>query len=359
MDRLAEVIEYGRRRNSFSRRTKTDTDRELGHEGTRVMGKGVVSVKTHIPLVENPIPDSPYVIPDPKSAKGPAFPTSNSIDMFDAMSSRPSELTAALARRYSIDREIGQGGMATVYLAEDMKHHRQVAVKVLRPELAAILGGERFLKEIEVTAGLQHPNILPLYDSGEAASFLYYVMPYLEGESLRDKLNRETQLGLEETVQLAREISGALQFAHDRGVVHRDIKPENILLQAGQALVADFGIALAVSQAGGTRLTETGLSLGTPHYVSPEQATGDRDVDSRSDVYSLGAMVYEMLTGEPPHTGNTRQAIVAKVLTDTPIPISRTRNLVPANVEAAVQRALAKSPADRFTDADGFAAALI
>ena len=221
------------------------------------------------------------------------------------MSDQLERLKTALADRYTIQEEVGAGGMATVYLAEDLKHHRQVALKILRPELAAILGAERFLKEIEVTANLQHPNILPLYDSGEADTFLYYVMPYIEGESLRDKLNREKQLGVEETVEIAKSVAAALQYAHERNVVHRDIKPENILLQSGQALVADFGIALAVSAAGGTRLTETGLSLGTPHYMSPEQATGDRELDTRSDVYSLGAVVYEMLTGDPPHTGNT------------------------------------------------------
>jgi serine/threonine-protein kinase len=269
-----------------------------------------------------------------------------------------SRLKAALADRYSIEQEIGAGGMATVYLAEDLKHRRKVALKVLRPELSAIIGGERFLQEIELTANLQHPNILPLYDSGEADTFLYYVMPYVEGETLRDKLDREKQMAVEETVAISRAVAAALGYAHERGVVHRDIKPENILLQAGQALVADFGIALAVSQAGGTRLTETGLSLGTPHYMSPEQATGDRELDARTDIYSLGAVTYEMLTGDPPHTGNTMQAIVAKVLTEEPSPISRTRQLIPRNVEAAVQRALAKSPADRFKGAADYAAAL-
>lgn len=189
-------------------------------------------------------------------------------------------LKTALADRYAIERELGAGGMATVYLAEDLKHHRKVAVKVLRPELSAILGGERFLNEIKVTANLQHPNILPLYDSGEADTLLYYMMPYIEGESLRDKLNREKQLSIEETVKIAESVAAALDYAHQHDVIHRDIKPENILLQSGQALVADFGIALAVTAAGGTRLTETGLSLGTPHYMSPEQATGDRELDA-------------------------------------------------------------------------------
>ena len=267
-------------------------------------------------------------------------------------------LKTALADLYAIKEELGAGGMATVYLAEDLKHHRKVAVKVLRPELAAILGAERFLKEIEVTANLQHPNILPLYDSGEADTFLYYVMPYIEGETLRDKLNSEKQLGVEETVEIARSVAGALSFAHARGVIHRDIKPANILLQSGQALVADFGIALAVSQAGGTRLTETGLSLGTPQYMSPEQAMGDRELDARSDVYSLGATVYEMLVGDPPHIGGSAQAIVAKILSEKPSPITQSRDFVPANVDAAVQKALAKSPADRFTKVEQFAEAL-
>jgi len=267
-------------------------------------------------------------------------------------------LTSALADRYRIERELGAGGMATVYLAHDVKHHRQVAVKVLKPELSAILGGERFLSEIEVTANLQHPNILPLYDSGEADSFLYYVMPYVEGESLREKLHREKQLSVHETVEIAKSVAAALQYAHERGVIHRDIKPENILLQAGQALVADFGIALAVSQAGGTRLTETGLSLGTPHYMSPEQATGDRVLDARSDVYSLGAMVYEMLTGEPPHSGTTVQAIVAKILTSTPESVATQRATAPPNVVAAVHQALNKLPADRFASTAAFAEAL-
>lgn len=201
-----------------------------------------------------------------------------------------SRLTAALADRYVIERELGQGGMATVYLAEDLKHQRRVAVKVLRPELGAIIGAERFLNEIRVTANLQHPHVLALYDSGEAGGLLYYVMPYIEGESLRDRLNREKQLSVETVVDITRAVVGALDYAHRHGVVHRDIKPENVLLHDGQPVVADFGIALAVSNAGGNRLTETGLSLGTPSYMSPEQATGDRAVDGRSDIYSLACV---------------------------------------------------------------------
>ncbi len=275
-------------------------------------------------------------------------------------------LTGALADRSAIQEELGAGGMATVYLAEDLKHHRKVAVKVLRPELAAILGAERFLKEIEVTANLQHPHILPLFDSGEAGGeggrgmprpFLYYVMPYNEGETLRDKLNREKQLAVEETIEIAKSVAGALSFAHASGVIHRDIKPENILLQNGQPVVADFGIALAVTAAGGTRLTETGLSLGTPQYMSPEQATGDR-VDARSDIYSLGALLYEMLVGEPPHVGNSVQVILAKVISETPTPIRVLRELVPVNVDAAVRKALSKVAADRFATATQFVEAI-
>jgi len=248
--------------------------------------------------------------------------------------------------------------MATVYLAEDLKHHRKVAVKVLRQELAAILGAERFLQEIEVTAGLQHPNILALYDSGEADAFLYYVMPYIEGETLAARLKREKQLPVEEATKIAESVAAALQYAHDRGVIHRDIKPANILFQSGQAMVADFGIALAVTHAGGERLTETGLSLGTPHYMSPEQATGDRAVEPRSDIYALAAVTYEMLAGDPPHVGSTVQAVVAKLLAEPVAPLRSARPSTPRNVEAAVHRALAKIPADRFATASEFIAAL-
>jgi serine/threonine-protein kinase len=269
-----------------------------------------------------------------------------------------SRLSNALADRYRLERHLGEGGMATVYLAHDLKHDRKVAVKILRPELAAIIGGERFVNEIKVTANLQHPNILPLYDSGEADTFLYYVMPFMEGETLRDKMEREKQLGVDEVIEIAKDVGAALHFAHERGVVHRDIKPENILMQDGKPLVADFGIALAVTQAGGSRLTETGLSLGTPHYMSPEQAMGDRAVDARSDVYALGAMVYEMLVGEPPHHGTSVQAIVARILSDEPEPITKHRKTVPPHVEATVRKALEKTPADRFTSAAKFVEAL-
>jgi serine/threonine protein kinase len=267
-------------------------------------------------------------------------------------------LAGALADRYRIERELGQGGMATVYLAEDLRHHRKVAVKVVHPELAAVLGAERFLSEIHVTAALQHPHILPLFDSGQADSQLFYVMPFVEGESLRGRLHRERQLPIDEAVRLSREVASALDYAHRHGVIHRDIKPENILLHDGQAVVADFGIALAVTNAGGGRLTQTGLSLGTPQYMSPEQATGERDIDARSDVYSLGAVTYEMLTGEPPFTGPTAQAIVAKVITTEPQRPAAQRKSIPMHVEAAVLKALEKMPADRFSSAAEFASAL-
>jgi len=274
------------------------------------------------------------------------------------MSDEFDRFTQALADRYRIDQEIGAGGMATVYLAEDLKHRRKVAVKVLRPELAAMLGGERFLREIEIAAKLQHPHILPLHDSGEAGGQLYYVMPYVEGESLRDRLNREGQLSVEDTLQIAREVADGLGHAHSLGVVHRDIKPENILLTGGHAMIADFGIARAVREAGGERLTETGLSLGTPQYMSPEQASGAPNIDARSDVYALGCVTYEMLVGEPPHTGPNPQAIMAKVLTQ-PVPsVREARETVSVAMDGAITRALAKLPADRFATAQQFGEAL-
>jgi tRNA A-37 threonylcarbamoyl transferase component Bud32 len=270
----------------------------------------------------------------------------------------PSGLSTALQERYHLDRELGQGGMATVYLAEDLKHDRKVAIKVLRPELAAVIGAERFLSEIKTTANLQHPHILPLHDSGAADSFLFYVMPFVEGESLRDRLSREKQLPIGDAVRIATEVADALDYAHRHGVIHRDIKPENILLHDGRALVADFGIALAASKAGGTRMTETGMSLGTPTYMSPEQAMGEREITVRSDVYALGAVTYEMLTGDPPFTGSTAQAIVARVVTESPRPLRAQRHTIPPDVEAAVLTALEKLPADRFATAHEFAEAL-
>ena len=270
-----------------------------------------------------------------------------------------SRLTTALADRYRLDRELGQGGMATVYLAHDLKHDRKVAIKVLRPELAAVIGAERFLREIKTIANLSHPHILGLIDSGEVNGTAYYVMPFVEGESLRDRLTRQKQLAITETVRLATEIAGALDYAHRHGVIHRDIKPENILLHDGRALVADFGIALAVSSAGGgSRMTETGMSLGTPHYMSPEQAMGERDISARSDIYALGCVTYEMLTGDPPFTGSTAQSIVAKVMTEKPTPPSRLRDTVTPEIEDAVLCALSKLPADRQSTAAEFATAL-
>ncbi|MEJ2503866.1 MAG: serine/threonine-protein kinase, partial [Gemmatimonadota bacterium] len=268
-------------------------------------------------------------------------------------------LNAALEGRYRIERELGEGGMATVYLADDLRHARQVALKVLKPELAAVVGSDRFLAEIRTTAQLQHPHILPLHDSGEADGFLFYVMPYVAGESLRDRLDREKQLPVEEAVGIAVKVAGALQAAHDRGVVHRDIKPANIQLgRQGEPQVADFGIALALQEAGGGRLTETGLSLGTPYYMSPEQATADRDPDPRSDIYSLACVLYEMLTGDPPHTASTAQAVIAKILSQDPAPVREGRRSVPGHVEAALGMALQRLPADRFGSASDFAAAL-
>jgi eukaryotic-like serine/threonine-protein kinase len=270
-------------------------------------------------------------------------------------------LAAALVDRYAITRELGRGGNATVYLAEDRKHHRQVAVKVLVPELAQSVRAERFLREIEIAARLQHPHILPLYDSGAAAGFLYYVMPYVEGESLRDRLTRERQLPLEDALRIATEVAGALAYAHSHGIVHRDIKPENILLAGGTAVVADFGIARAITAAGpaaGERLTETGTVVGTPAYMSPEQATGRSEIDGRSDQYSLACVVYEMLVGEPPFTGPTPQAVIARQSLDLVSPPSIVRATIPDAVEAALLRALEKVPADRYATTALFADAL-
>jgi serine/threonine-protein kinase len=263
-----------------------------------------------------------------------------------------------LRDRYVLERELGRGGMATVYLARDLKHGRVVAVKVLRPELSALLGPERFLREIRVTAGLQHPHILPLLDSGEAGGSLYYVMPYVEGESLRQRLEREEQLPLPDTLRIARAVASALEYAHKQGIIHRDIKPENILLYQGEAMLADFGIALAAASAGPERLTETGLSLGTPAYMSPEQASAAPKLDARSDQYSLACVVYEMLAGEPPFRGRTAQAIVAKVLTEKPERLVAHRALLPPHIEAAVLTAMAKLPADRFAGMREFQDAL-
>ncbi len=274
------------------------------------------------------------------------------------MSDVNTRLTAALADKYRVERELGAGGMATVYLAHDIKHDRDVAIKVLHPDLGAALGGERFLTEIRTTARLQHPHILPLLDSGDADGLLYYVMPLVTGETLRTRLERERQLPIADAVRIAREVASALDYAHRQNFIHRDIKPENILLHDGSALVADFGIALAVQSAGGQRMTQTGLSLGTPQYMSPEQAMGERTIDARSDIYALGAVTYEMLTGDAPFTGSSVQAIVAKVLSEKPTSLHTLRDTVPEHVEHAVFTALAKLPADRFENAKAFGDAL-
>jgi len=267
-------------------------------------------------------------------------------------------LRAALADRYTIERELGHGGMATVYLARDARHDRYVALKVLDPELAASVGADRFLREIRIAAGLTHPHILPLYDSGQAREFLYYAMPYVEGESLCDLLQREHQLPVGEAVRIAREVADALAAAHRRGIVHRDIKPENILLEEGHAVVADFGIARAIEAAGGGQRTETGVVVGTPAYMSPEQASGAPDVDGRTDVYSLGCVLYEMLVGEPPFRGATPQAVISRRFTE-PVPhVARLRETVPAALDHVVAKAMAKLPADRFTTAAEFDRAL-
>jgi serine/threonine-protein kinase len=267
-------------------------------------------------------------------------------------------LTAALAGQYRIERKLGEGGMATVYLAHDLRHNRQVALKVLKPELAAVLGAQRFLQEIQVTANLQHPHILPLYDSGSADGVLFYVMPLVQGKSLRDRLDREKLLPVDETIRITRQVAGALDFAHRQGIIHRDIKPENILLHDGEALLTDFGIALAVTEAGGGRLTGTGLSIGTVQYMSPEQAAGERDLDARSDIYALGAVTYEMLAGEPPVTGPSVQAMIAKLMTERPTSLRVVRDVVPRSLDDAVMRALAKARTDRFSSAREFADAL-
>src|SRR5881296_914610 len=267
-------------------------------------------------------------------------------------------MQAALAGRYTIERELGRGGMATVYVARDLKHDRRVALKVLHSELAATVGPERFQREIKLAAGLQHPHILTVLDSGEAAGQLWYTMPFVEGESLRERLTRERQLTLDDALQITREVADALGHAHSQGIIHRDIKPENILLSRGHALVADFGVARAVQSAAGERLTETGMAVGTPAYMSPEQATAERELDARSDLYSLGCVLYEMLAGEPPYTGPSAQAVLAKRFRE-PIPHIRTlRESVPEAIEEAVSKALAKAPVDRYRSAAEFTEAL-
>jgi serine/threonine-protein kinase len=267
-------------------------------------------------------------------------------------------LRTALAHRYALQQEIGRGGMATVYLAEDLKHNRKVAIKVLRPDLTATLGPERFLREVRIAAQLNHPHILGLHDSGEANGFLYFVMPYAEGEPLRARISREKQLSIDEALALTRQVASALDYAHDLGVIHRDIKPENILLHRDHALVADFGIALAVTAAGGERMTETGLSLGTPAYMSPEQVAGEEGIDRRSDIYSLGCVLYEMLAGDPPFVASNPRAVLLKHLSDPAPQITTVRSSVPLSVAAAISKALGKTPVDRFDSAKAFGDAL-
>ena len=267
-------------------------------------------------------------------------------------------LKEALADRYTLERQLGAGGMATVYLAHDVRHNRKVAIKVMHSELAALIGAERFLKEIETTANLQHPHILPLFDSGQVEGTVFYVMPYVQGESLRSRLTRETQLPVADAIRIAAEIAAGLDYAHRQGVIHRDIKPDNVLFHDGRALVADFGIALAWSGDGRTRMTKAGASLGTPEYMSPEQAAGEQKQDPRTDVYALGVVLYEMLAGRPPFTGPSAQAIFAQVLSEEPRPLVLERKTVPHHIDAAVARALEKLPADRWQTVAQFAEAL-
>src|SRR6478672_11086604 len=260
-------------------------------------------------------------------------------------------LTESLAGRYAVERELGHGAMATVYLARDLKHDRRVAVKVMRDDVGFAMGAERFKREIELVTHLSHPHILPIYDSGAADGELFYVMPYIEGESLRARLNRERQLSIEDALRITCEVASALDHSHRHGIIHRDIKPENILLEDGQALVADFGIARAASALGKEKLTSTGVSLGTPTYMSPEQGMADPGVDGRSDIYSLGCVLYEMLVGQPPFTGRTTQALIARHSLDQVPSLSVVRQSIPEDVEDAVLRALAKLPADRYATA--------
>jgi serine/threonine-protein kinase len=267
-------------------------------------------------------------------------------------------LARALEGRYLVEHELGRGGMATVHLARDVRHGRRVAIKVLREELAAAVGADRFLEEIRVTASLQHPHILPLFDSGTADGLLYYVMPFVEGETLRSRLAREGRLPVDVALQLAREMADGLEYAHRHGVVHRDVKPENVLLQSGHAMVADFGIALALEHAGGARLTHTGITLGTPQYMAPEQAAGEHAVDARTDVYALGAVLHEMLAGEPPFGASSQQAVLRRVMNELPAALPTRRADVPVWLDWTVRRALAKRPDDRFPSAAAFAAAL-
>jgi serine/threonine protein kinase len=267
-------------------------------------------------------------------------------------------LQEALGNRWTLERELGHGLTSTVYLARDLKHRRHVAIKVLRPELAATLGSERFHREIEIAAGLSHPHILPLYSSGDSNGLLYYVMPYVEGRSLADRLASEGRFPVLEALRIAWQVAAALAYAHNRGVIHRDIKPANIMLSAGEAVVADFGIAKAITDAGHEKITQTGITIGSPVYMSPEQATGDRELDGRSDIYSLGCVLYEILTGEPPVTGNTPTEVLSHRLMDDVIPLGSRVEGVPPEVEKVVETALARDRDDRYQSAEAFADAL-
>ncbi|MGB5675555.1 MAG: serine/threonine-protein kinase, partial [Gemmatimonadota bacterium] len=268
-------------------------------------------------------------------------------------------LKEALADRYAIEREIGRGGMAVVFLAEDLKHHRKVAIKVLHPELSVTLAADRFLHEIEIVAGLEHPHILTLIDSGESGGLLYYIMPYVTGESLRQRLEREGQLPVEEALRIAAEVADGLDYAHRQGVIHRDVKPGNILLSDRHAVIADFGIARAITVAGGERVTSTGLGVGTPLYASPEQAAGAEHLDGRTDIYALGCVLYEMLSGEVPLSASTPQALQLRRMTETPSPLHSVRQTVPPSVDRAIAKAMASLPADRWETADQFRRALL
>jgi DNA-binding SARP family transcriptional activator/predicted Ser/Thr protein kinase len=362
-DRLAAVVWWRRvsEQEPFNTRVTVRLMQALEAAGDRagaLQHAELHAARLRDELGAEPAPDV-VALADRLRAHPPGHPSLPSHSGSGSAATTPRErFEAVIAGRYRVLRRLGRGGMASVYLARDLKHEREVALKLLRPDLAAVIGAERFLAEIRTTANLQHPHIVPLHDSGEVDGSAFYVMPFIDGESLRERLRREKMLPVAEALRIAAEIAAALDYAHRKGVIHRDIKPENVLLHDGQALVVDFGIALAVSTAGAERLTEAGVSLGTPQYMAPEQAMGDLDIDARIDVYALGCVVYEMLTGEPPFVGSTAQAILAKVLATVPEPATTVRKTVPPHVAAAVAKALEKLPADRFLSAGNFAQAL-